>query len=38
MPAARLDAIQQAVLGLDDLSDIGELGELLAASVAGTLD
>jgi 2-methylcitrate dehydratase PrpD len=38
MPAARLDAIQAAVLGIDELADIAELGELLAAPVAGILD
>ncbi|MFG2847171.1 MmgE/PrpD family protein [Kitasatospora sp. NPDC048296] len=38
MPTTRLDAVQRAVLGLDGLSDIGELGELLAGPVAGTLD
>ncbi|WP_067677013.1 MmgE/PrpD family protein [Nocardia miyunensis] len=38
MPAARLDAIQRAVLGIDELTDIRELTELLAAPVAGALD
>jgi hypothetical protein len=31
-------AIEEAVLGLDDLSDVNELTALLAAPVAGTLD
>jgi 2-methylcitrate dehydratase PrpD len=38
MPAPRLDAIQQAVLGIDELTDIRELAELLADPVAGALD
>lgn len=38
VPAARLEAIQRAVLGLEDLTDIGELGRLLAEPVAGALD
>ena len=38
MPASRLDAIQQAVLGIDELTDIRELAELLADPVAGALD
>ena len=38
MPAARLDAIQQAVLGLEELDDIGKLATLLAAPVEGALD
>jgi 2-methylcitrate dehydratase PrpD len=38
MPAARLDAIQAAVLGLAELDDLGSLTELLAGPVAGTLD
>ena len=38
LPAARLDAIQRAVLGLEDLADIGELGQLLAAPVSGVFD
>jgi 2-methylcitrate dehydratase PrpD len=38
MPAARLDAIQAAVLGLADLDDLGTLTDLLAGPVAGTLD
>ena len=36
--APRLDAIQQAVLGIDELTDIRELAELLADPVAGALD
>ncbi|MFI1914090.1 MmgE/PrpD family protein [Nocardia sp. NPDC020380] len=35
---SRLDAIQRAVLGLDELGDVRELAELLAAPVAGALD
>ncbi len=35
---SRLDAIQQAVLGLDGLADIRELADLLAAPVLGALD
>ncbi len=38
MPAGRLDAIQRAVLGIDELADIRELTELPAAPVAGALD
>lgn len=38
MPKARLDAIEHTVLGLDDLAYVRELGELLAAPVAGALD
>jgi 2-methylcitrate dehydratase PrpD len=38
MPTARLDAIQRAVLGIEQLADIGELVALLAAPVAGALD
>jgi 2-methylcitrate dehydratase PrpD len=38
LPAPRLDAIQAAVLGIEQLADIAELGELLAAPVAGALD
>jgi 2-methylcitrate dehydratase PrpD len=38
IPAPRLDAIQAAVLGIEQLADIAELGELLAAPVAGALD
>jgi 2-methylcitrate dehydratase PrpD len=38
MPASRLDAIQQAVLSLDELADIRQLAALLAAPVAGALD
>jgi 2-methylcitrate dehydratase PrpD len=34
----RLDAIQQAVLSIDELGDIRELADLLAAPVAGALD
>ncbi|MFJ4657357.1 MmgE/PrpD family protein [Nocardia sp. NPDC088792] len=35
---SRLDAIQRAVLGLDELADVRELADLLAAPVAGALD
>jgi 2-methylcitrate dehydratase PrpD len=38
IPAARLDAIQDRVLHIDELEDVRELGELLAAPVAGALD
>ena len=38
MPAARLDEIQHAVLGIDELADVRELTDLLAAPVAGALD
>ena len=38
MPTSRLDAIQQAVLGLDELTDICDLASLLAAPVEGALD
>jgi 2-methylcitrate dehydratase PrpD len=38
MPTPRLDAIQQAVLTLDELADVRELAALLAAPVAGALD
>ncbi|MBU3064968.1 MmgE/PrpD family protein [Nocardia sp. NEAU-G5] len=38
MPVERLDAIQAAVLGIDHLSDVRELADLLAAPVAGALD
>jgi 2-methylcitrate dehydratase PrpD len=38
MPSSRLDAIQQAVLDIDHLTDICELAELLAAPVRGALD
>ncbi|MFE3054637.1 MmgE/PrpD family protein [Nocardia sp. NPDC059239] len=34
----RLDAIQRAVLGIDELADLRELADLLAAPVAGALD
>ncbi|MEU6584907.1 MmgE/PrpD family protein [Nocardia sp. NPDC046763] len=34
----RLDAIQRAVLGIDELADLCELADLLAAPVAGALD
>ncbi|MFD9615398.1 hypothetical protein ACFWWS_39195, partial [Streptomyces sp. NPDC059083] len=34
----RLDAIQWAVLGIDELPDMRELADLLAAPVAGALD
>ncbi|MFQ6396156.1 MmgE/PrpD family protein [Nocardia sp. KC 131] len=36
--ASRLDAIEQAVLGMDQMDDIRELAELLAAPVEGALD
>jgi 2-methylcitrate dehydratase PrpD len=36
--SGRADAIQRAVLGLDELGDVGELVSLLAAPVAGALD
>ncbi|UXA05280.1 MmgE/PrpD family protein [Mycobacterium sp. SMC-2] len=35
---ARAEAIEQAVVHLDDLDDIGQLMDLLAAPVAGALD
>ncbi|HEY4023574.1 MAG TPA: MmgE/PrpD family protein [Pseudonocardiaceae bacterium] len=38
LDADRMAAIEEAVLGLDDLSDVNELTALLAAPVAGTLD
>ncbi|HJP73825.1 MAG TPA: MmgE/PrpD family protein [Pseudonocardiaceae bacterium] len=38
LDTARMDAIENAVLGLDDLADLNELTALLAAPVAGTLD
>jgi 2-methylcitrate dehydratase PrpD len=38
MSTVRLDAIERAVLGVDELDDIRELGDLLAAPVAGALD
>ncbi|WP_369797923.1 MmgE/PrpD family protein [Nocardia sp. BMG111209] len=38
LPAARLDAIQAAVLGLDRLADLRELTALLAPPVGGALD
>jgi 2-methylcitrate dehydratase PrpD len=38
LDADRLTAIENAVLGLDDLADLNELTTLLAAPVAGTLD
>jgi 2-methylcitrate dehydratase PrpD len=38
VPSGRRDAIQAAVLGLEDASDLGPLAELLAAPVAGALD
>jgi 2-methylcitrate dehydratase PrpD len=38
LPTERLDAIQQTVLTLDELTDFRELAELLAAPVAGALD
>jgi 2-methylcitrate dehydratase PrpD len=38
LDADRLTAIENAVLGLDDLADLNELTALLAAPVAGTLD
>jgi 2-methylcitrate dehydratase PrpD len=38
LPASRLDAIQDAVLDLDGLSDVHELVRLLAAPVARTID
>jgi len=38
LPAARLDAIQETVLALDELSDLRDLVDLLAAPVAGALD
>jgi hypothetical protein len=36
--SGRRDAIQAAVLGLEDADDLGPLTELLAAPVAGALD
>ncbi|WP_429427912.1 MmgE/PrpD family protein [Nocardia sp. GAS34] len=38
MQTSRLDAIQQTVLGLEHVADLGELTELLAAPVSGALD
>jgi 2-methylcitrate dehydratase PrpD len=38
LPATRLDDIQETVLALDELSDLRELGDLLAIPVAGALD
>ena len=38
MPTSRLDAIQQAVLGIEELADICDLASLLAAPVEGALD
>ena len=38
LPATRLDAIQDTVLALDDVADLRELVDLLAAPVAGALD
>ncbi|MGW4767251.1 MmgE/PrpD family protein [Nocardia sp. NPDC004278] len=38
MAASRLDAIQRAVLNLDQLTDIRELADLLAAPVQGAMD
>lgn len=38
LPAARRDAIQRAVLGLEDADDLGTLIDLLAAPVAAALD
>jgi 2-methylcitrate dehydratase PrpD len=38
MPMSRLDAIQQTVLSIDDLTDIRDLTSLLAAPVQGPLD
>jgi 2-methylcitrate dehydratase PrpD len=38
MPPSRLDAIQQAVLDIDHVTDICKLAELLAAPVRGALD
>ena len=35
---ARADAIERAVVGLEDLDDVGYLIDLLAAPVAGALD
>jgi len=34
----RADAIERAVIGLDDLDDVGALVDLLAPPVAGALD
>jgi hypothetical protein len=38
LAAERLDAIQDKVLGLDEVADVNELTDLLAGPVAGTLD
>jgi 2-methylcitrate dehydratase PrpD len=38
VPASRLDAIQRTVLRIDELADIRELADLLAAPVEGALD
>ncbi|GAB3208279.1 MmgE/PrpD family protein [Nocardia tengchongensis] len=38
LPAARLHTIADAVLRLDELTDVRELADLLAAPVAGALD